>query len=69
MSRRVVVWTVEYDGAAADVGWQGVPLASRARSGSARRRVEVWAASAAEALARAPRLVGGSRHRVVGRAL
>jgi hypothetical protein len=47
----------------------GAGQGRRPGAGTARRRVEVWASSAAEALARAPRLVGGSRHRVVGRAL
>jgi hypothetical protein len=66
MSRQAI-WTVEYDGPVADLS--GAGQGRRRVAGTARRRVEVWASSAAEALARAPRLVGGSRHRVVGRAL
>lgn len=71
MSLPVRVYTIHYRGRAADLAGAGVKNTKwlRLAGASAQHRVEVLAASEAQALHRAARLVGGSEHRIVGRAM
>lgn len=69
MSLPVRSYTVEYRGLPADLGGAHAGSARQARGTSAKRRVEVLAASEVQALHRARGLCGGSEHRIVARGL